>query len=729
MGSIENKTTNYYVVNKGDTLSAISQRLTGRASNYKALAEANGIADPNKIRSGQILKIPIKFDRPLKRQEIPTKNKTQVIDNYSPNYDYIIEQDKVYYSQRGKDHWVDISDNDKARANLYNFIGNKYGFKGYEDDEKNIQNRVNSGNFNYKAYRDSVNSVPDRQEPLVQSRKPTSVPIKKNISPPKAQQSRKPTSVPIKKNISPPKAQQSYIALSDNTRVNKPVVNPYQQKSINLKEAMNAPKEQPVEIEDPDSFLNIGNWFTKLGNWVDRRLAKSSSKPEDTSNLKFPELTSKDSMYGLRPGTFTGDTINVDKRRYFLPESMDVNEYTFGIRNRGQNKPINSEAAPITAFFPFDPFGKHDKKFKTYIGINKDGKLTVGDISQFSEGSYLAGTYANNIISFKKDNQGNQLWKAGERGNGSRNVPIVKVLKEDGTVGNGSVNVLTGKTDNKGITYGNITGGRVLAKVGSELRLLSGSISDIEQQFEEMKKRNKVDYGTFYTLDNGSYNRGLRTYDKQFTRQDLIDYDLQNDGGGNFLYLKDRAPLVFQSDTIQTPNVRTVNDESYKKGHGLVNERKGVVLHHTAFMDEDLTGVTNHLTRPGGESSHVIIGYDGTRKVLARPEQVTFHAGHSVWNNRDNVNDFMLGLEFQGDTNKKPLTDQQIQSAVEYLKPILRENNISLENITSHQKVRDNYNEYAKKQRAKSAPHKPDINERDYNRIIQALLEDVYYKK
>ena len=81
-------------------------------------------------------------------------------------------------------------------------------------------------------------------------------------------------------------------------------------------------------------------------------------------------------------------------------------------------------------------------------------------------------------------------------------------------------------------------------------------------------------------------------------------------------------------DTILTPNVRTETSESYKKGHPLENELLGVTLHHTAFMDPDLTGVVSHLTNPKTEaSSHVVIGYDGSRKVLANPKQVTFHAG------------------------------------------------------------------------------------------------------
>ena len=89
----------------------------------------------------------------------------------------------------------------------------------------------------------------------------------------------------------------------------------------------------------------------------------------------------------------------------------------------------------------------------------------------------------------------------------------------------------------------------------------------------------------------------------------------------------------------------------------------------------------------------------------------------------------MIGIEFQGDTNKKDLTPQQIKSAIEYLEPILRKNNIRLEDIVTHQNVRDLYNDYARKAKQKEAPTKPDINQKNYNLIIQELLKKVYYKK
>ena len=47
-----------YTVERGDTLSAIAKRFYGRASEYRRIAAANGIADPDLIHPGQQLVIP-----------------------------------------------------------------------------------------------------------------------------------------------------------------------------------------------------------------------------------------------------------------------------------------------------------------------------------------------------------------------------------------------------------------------------------------------------------------------------------------------------------------------------------------------------------------------------------------------------------------------------------------------------------------------------------------------
>ena len=47
-----------YVVQSGDNLSKISKYFYGNANKYMDIAKANGLADPDKIRVGQQLKIP-----------------------------------------------------------------------------------------------------------------------------------------------------------------------------------------------------------------------------------------------------------------------------------------------------------------------------------------------------------------------------------------------------------------------------------------------------------------------------------------------------------------------------------------------------------------------------------------------------------------------------------------------------------------------------------------------
>jgi nucleoid-associated protein YgaU len=48
-----------YTIKSGDNLSKISQYFYGSANHYQKIAEANGIADANKISAGQGISIPV----------------------------------------------------------------------------------------------------------------------------------------------------------------------------------------------------------------------------------------------------------------------------------------------------------------------------------------------------------------------------------------------------------------------------------------------------------------------------------------------------------------------------------------------------------------------------------------------------------------------------------------------------------------------------------------------
>jgi len=107
-----------------------------------------------------------------------------------------------------------------------------------------------------------------------------------------------------------------------------------------------------------------------------------------------------------------------------------------------------------------------------------------------------------------------------------------------------------------------------------------------------------------------------------------------------------------------------------------------VVLHHTSGS---YNGSVSWCLDPKSQVSyHCIVARNGDRTVLAKPTQRTWHAGASVWKGHSDTNSFSIGLAWDGDTYKTPLSKESIDSAAEYLLPILRQYKIPIQNITRH---------------------------------------------
>jgi len=154
------------------------------------------------------------------------------------------------------------------------------------------------------------------------------------------------------------------------------------------------------------------------------------------------------------------------------------------------------------------------------------------------------------------------------------------------------------------------------------------------------------------------------------------------------------------------------------------NTIEGVILHHTASRTAQ-HAISKLRASGSNVSSHVVIDTDGTRYVLASPDKVTWHAGRSRMNGRENCNDFTIGIEFQGNTSEKypnpgdSLTLDQINSGIEYLLPIIKRYNIPIENIVTHEQVRTAYlNAHPNDTITKT---KEDISPREYARFMKAL--------
>ena len=169
---------------------------------------------------------------------------------------------------------------------------------------------------------------------------------------------------------------------------------------------------------------------------------------------------------------------------------------------------------------------------------------------------------------------------------------------------------------------------------------------------------------------------------------------------------------TYMEKQVPTPN--------YAKNK--TNEVLGIVLHHTAqeTLEESLEILTSPKKKAG---AHVIIDSDGTRYIMAKPEVVTFHAGYSILNGREHCNFFTIGIEFQGNTLEKPLTDDQIASGIQYVLPIMAKYHIPLDNIVTHEMIRTAYIAIHPDKRSHA---KIDITPTEYIRFMQALLIHKY---
>ena len=179
--------------------------------------------------------------------------------------------------------------------------------------------------------------------------------------------------------------------------------------------------------------------------------------------------------------------------------------------------------------------------------------------------------------------------------------------------------------------------------------------------------------------------------------------------------------LVTLLNTGEEPVVkktyREINYPTQNYDREKVNEVRGVVLHHTALptIERSLEVLTLPVNKV---STHCLIDTDGTRYILCAPTVVAYHAGLSVLNGREKCNEFMIGVEFQGNTVETPLTEDQINSAVDYLVPIIKKYNIALDSIVTHEIVRLNYME---KFPNKNTKDKCDITAPEYERVMKAL--------
>lgn len=290
--------------------------------------------------------------------------------------------------------------------------------------------------------------------------------------------------------------------------------------------------------QGPDVYKageDLNNIIQQGQNYFSRQSSKTSNKKEP---IVKPINANKEAK--IKNPIVTGDPIYLNDRRYYTQEVVDLNNVKLGYRNRNEYKDINTEAGNVTAFNPFTPKRNLNLskigKSETFIGIDKNGKFKSGSIDQFNSDDLISKTFSNTIVDFVYNSDGTVKLEKRNKDNPNNPVPLVKVI-ENGKEKIGSINFLTKpNVANPYDQFGEIQGGRIILKSGGKTILVSGSVNDVVTQFKKLKEQTGKPV-EFITLDNGSYNLGIRTKDKKITAKDLKEYDNLNNSGGNFLYL------------------------------------------------------------------------------------------------------------------------------------------------------------------------------------------------
>ena len=147
---------------------------------------------------------------------------------------------------------------------------------------------------------------------------------------------------------------------------------------------------------------------------------------------------------------------------------------------------------------------------------------------------------------------------------------------------------------------------------------------------------------------------------------------------------------------------RTHSDKSYEKYpitkmHYMntpIDKPMGIVLHFTNTESDDIAiKLLSDTSQANGRKhgAHLLIGRDRNEiTVFNDITDITPHAGHSYFLGQPDINNFMLGIEFQGNAHQT-LSPQQKFNFAFFLKNLIQKTKIHVENIVTHKQVRNNY--------------------------------------
>ena len=139
---------------------------------------------------------------------------------------------------------------------------------------------------------------------------------------------------------------------------------------------------------------------------------------------------------------------------------------------------------------------------------------------------------------------------------------------------------------------------------------------------------------------------------------------------------------------------------------------KAIVMHDTEGNYSGSIDWTSKINNPStGErlyaSYHCIIARDGRRTITNRDDNRAYHAGASSFKGMTSLNNCSIGVAFERSSYTEPLQPAAIESAIEYIVPLMKKWNITLDMVTDHRTIAPN--------------RKKDLNPKEFAKFYEAL--------
>ena len=139
---------------------------------------------------------------------------------------------------------------------------------------------------------------------------------------------------------------------------------------------------------------------------------------------------------------------------------------------------------------------------------------------------------------------------------------------------------------------------------------------------------------------------------------------------------------------------------------------RAIVMHDTEGNYSGSIDWTSRIINPSNgarlyASYHCIVARDGRRTITNRDDNRAYHAGTSTFKGEHSLNNWSIGVAFERSSYTEPLQAAAIESALEYIVPLMKKWGITPDMVTDHRTVSPN--------------RKRDLNPKEFAKFHEAL--------